>query len=486
MSQHPTPPFTELPSPEAVEEVLGLGAEDRRDLPGLHRLNAIEVPRTRLLGLQLLVAFVLLHNTLRDVGASWLATAIMVLLIEVYAVGQWVVLRRYFARSKRVHLGTVFLASDVPILTLAVYATGGHASLIWPVYVLRVADQLWIGRARAAWMGALGVVCYLALLMWTSMVEGARPDLAAEIVKVGSLVAFTMYLVFAAQGPWNVQDRTQAAKSLIMKLEEQSLELDEARRRAEAASRAKSDFLARMSHELRTPLNSVVGFTNLLLRREATPPEIARDYLGRIKSNGVYLLALINDILDITRIERGRLDIKMEPVDLEVLVRETVSQLESRIHGGNASMSVQAPDVLLPLRADEVRLRQVLVNLVGNAIKFTPSGWIQVAIRADDGGRPFAVDVTDTGVGISPQQMERVFAAFEQGDGSTTRRFGGTGLGLAISRSLCEGMGFTLSVVSAEGQGSTFTIGCASDEGCGEGHHTPDGGTLSEPPARAG
>jgi signal transduction histidine kinase len=275
-------------------------------------------------------------------------------------------------------------------------------------------------------------------------------------VKLLALAAMSAALAAVATQPWDVQTRTTEARDLIMRLEAQSLELDLARRRAEEASRAKSDFLARMSHELRTPLNSVVGFTNVLLRKADGRD---REYLTRIRASGVHLLGLIDDILDLARIEAGRIEIELQDVDLGALVRETVNQLEGKAMGSAVTLAYQVPPGLAPLPADDARLRQVLINLVGNALKFTDKGRVDVEVVADATGRAAErLHVRDTGIGIAPDRLPHIFHPFEQADGTTSRKYGGTGLGLAVSRSLCELMGFALSVESEAGRGSVFTV----------------------------
>jgi signal transduction histidine kinase/DNA-binding response OmpR family regulator len=228
---------------------------------------------------------------------------------------------------------------------------------------------------------------------------------------------------------------------------------------AHAASKAKSDFLARMSHELRTPLNSVIGFANVLLKNgRQTLDDQSRAYIQRIRDNGTHLLEIINDILDLSKVESGRMDLVLETVDVARLLTETVSQFATR--------GVEAPPIevdvwpgVAPLRTDPDKLRQVLLNLISNAAKFTSQGRIVVRGVADArSGELQRIDVIDTGVGIAADRLERIFEAFEQADASVQRRFGGTGLGLAISRSMCERLGYRLTVVSTPDAGSTFSI----------------------------
>ncbi len=236
-------------------------------------------------------------------------------------------------------------------------------------------------------------------------------------------------------------------------------ELIVARDAAEAASRAKSDFLARMSHELRTPLNSIIGFANVLQKnRPETMTEEQLSYSHRIATNGLHLLGLINDILDLSKIEAGRMTLEMGAVGLDVLVRQTIEELESQTRDRPVQLRVEMPHALRPIQADAARMKQVLINLIGNALKFTQRGSVTVAVIDDGAGTPTRIDVRDTGIGIPGDRLDAIFNVFEQAESMTARRFGGTGLGLAISRSLCDLMGHRLEVHSEEGTGTTMSI----------------------------
>lgn len=229
---------------------------------------------------------------------------------------------------------------------------------------------------------------------------------------------------------------------------------------AEANSRAKSSFLANMSHELRTPLNSVIGFANILIKKGGDGlADRERDYLRRILANGEHLLSLIEDILDISKIDAQRMEVVREPVDLDELTGEVLEMLEIQARKRGLALERDVPPDLRPAIADQRRLKQVLLNLAGNAVKFTPAGKVIVRVELDpESGRPLRILVQDTGVGIPADQLEQVFAPFHQVDATEARAFGGTGLGLAISRSLCELMGFELSAESEVGVGSTFIV----------------------------
>jgi len=251
-----------------------------------------------------------------------------------------------------------------------------------------------------------------------------------------------------------------------------------AKEEAEAANRAKTQFLANMSHELRTPLNSVIGFTNILLKnREGSLDPKELNFLERVLANGRHLLSLINEVLDLAKIEAGRMELDLESVDLDELVRETLAQLEGQVKakGKSVRLRPEVPPGLEPVETDRAKLKQVVINLVGNALKFTEEGEVAVIVEAE-GTRPRKIHVRDTGIGIPPDRLEAIFEAFQQADSSTSRKYGGTGLGLTISRSICKMMGYDLGVESEVGKGSTFSIQLAEeaparpeDEGSGGG-----------------
>jgi signal transduction histidine kinase len=232
-----------------------------------------------------------------------------------------------------------------------------------------------------------------------------------------------------------------------------------ARDRATQASHAKSEFLTHMSHELRTPLGSIIGFANVMLKNKRgnlQPADL--EYLGRMHTSGKHLLGLINEILDLAKLESGKATFHLAPVDVGALIREVAQLLEGQAMTKPVSLVVDVPAAPVVVDLDAENLKRVLINLAGNALKFTAAGTVTLrfAYSVDEGYAH--IEVVDTGVGIPADRLDTIFEAFEQADASIKKSHGGTGLGLSISRSLCAAMGCSLSVESTVGVGSTFRV----------------------------
>jgi signal transduction histidine kinase len=236
-------------------------------------------------------------------------------------------------------------------------------------------------------------------------------------------------------------------------------EIQEKSRQLAEASQHKSQFLANMSHELRTPLNAIIGVSEML-REDAEAAKQDTEPLDRVLGAGRHLLALINDILDLSKIEAGRMELQIESFPLAPLIADVVKTIEPLAAKNGNQVAVNCDGAIGTLHADQMRLRQAMLNLMSNANKFTERGTITVDARQrQETGRDYVtIAVADTGIGMTPEQMGKLFQEFSQADSSTTRKYGGTGLGLAISKRFCQMMGGDITVESEPGRGSTFTI----------------------------
>ena len=262
--------------------------------------------------------------------------------------------------------------------------------------------------------------------------------------------------------------RSQSLETASEELRGLNEQLDAARQTAESANRAKSEFLANMSHEIRTPITAIVGFAELLrddMLRTASPGQHV-EFIDGILRNSEHLLSLINDILDMSKIESGQFNVTLEPASPFEIVESAVAMLRPTASGKKLALSVERQWPLPgTIQTDAMRLRQILINLIGNAIKFTEQGSVRVVLRmlpAGPGGPMLEFRVIDTGIGISAEQAGRLFQRFSQGDSSTVRRYGGSGLGLVISKRLAQMLGGDIVVESTPGQGACFRVAVAT------------------------
>ncbi|MBK8268920.1 MAG: response regulator [Planctomycetes bacterium] len=261
-----------------------------------------------------------------------------------------------------------------------------------------------------------------------------------------------------------VRVRTEETRAHAIQLQKTNTELHVARAAAESANRAKGEFLANMSHEIRTPMTAILGYTELIgdACDSGATPEYRAEVISTVRRNGEHLLTIINDILDLSKIEAGHMTIESMPVDPSEVVEDVVAMMRERAASKGITLErIYESRVPRSIPSDPVRFKQILVNLVGNAIKFTDSGTVSIRVRHESkkvGGCALQIAVEDTGIGMTPEQVSRLCRPFSQADSTMARRFGGTGLGLTISKQLTEMLRGSISVTSELGKGSTFIV----------------------------
>lgn len=351
--------------------------------------------------------------------------------------------------------GNYLLLVSFPVVVTLTWHTGGFLSpvLLWLVLFPMAAIMVANDASGIVW-GVISLVTVIGFFVAVETGIKTPPLLQAgetDVVWLMADVGLLLMVIFFTLVYEGFKDRT------LERLRVANLQLASARDEAVEASRVQGDFLANMSHELRTPLNAVIGYSEMLAEEGQTlsAKEVERD-LHKIRSAGKHLLQLVNSILDLSKLESGKMDVEVDEFPVASLVAELVSTMEQQVAKNENLVELICSPELGTIRSDSTKIRQCLYNLLSNSCKFTHKGKITVEVRPVDESVLF--EVRDTGIGMSEDQLQKVFIPFVQADSSTARRYGGTGLGLTLSRRLCTLLGGQLEAESVVGQGSTFRL----------------------------
>jgi signal transduction histidine kinase/DNA-binding response OmpR family regulator len=426
------------------------------------RFHTWEVPRLRFIGLVLCAIGVILHNRLVFGEFSVANAAVVSGVLLGYALASWIILAWAWDRVRVVDLGDAFFVVDLMPMMFVVYVTGATESFMWFVFIARVADQVAISFRHALVFSHLATAAYAAIVLWVGFGEGRVVDWPQEIAKISFLYFLSLYITLSARAVAARRHKFDVARRMaeqaVRDATDRRKDLEHALSRLEAANRTKTEFLANVSHEIRTPLNSVVGNADLLLDTPLSRDQ--QDLVGVIRDSAESLTRIVSDILDLSRMDAQRLPLESIPLHVRELAGTTVRMFAARAHQKGLALVCHIDrDVPDGLRGDPHRLRQILTNIINNAIKFTDTGDVIVRIALEDerdGRTALRFSVRDTGIGIPTSRQVAIFEAFTQADGSDTRRFGGTGLGLTIAAQLVSLMDGRLWVESEAGHGSTF------------------------------
>jgi len=347
-----------------------------------------------------------------------------------------------------------FLVLTFFCLTGAVnYAIGGWSGplLIW--YAFLPAMSALVTRARWAVFWAALVIAQMAGLGWLHVHGLDRPRLTVDQVHLLSFLSILGFLTALLILTFLYE---KFESQIIRRLQRNNRELAFARDQALAASQAKSSFLANMSHEFRTPLNAIIGYSDMLLEEEDLLQDHQGRDLARIRESGTHLLKLVNGLLDLSKVEAGKMELEISQVKLDSLLREVEDTIRPLAQQQSNELHIEQPEEPVILSTDVLKLKQCLINLLGNAAKFTQEGKLKLVARVK--GNLLQVEVHDTGIGMSVEQMSMIFIPFTQADASTTRKYGGTGLGLTLARRFAQLLGGDIQVRSELNKGSVFTL----------------------------